>query len=107
MRGSIKPTEHVNLVYTRSDTVGNIIDGRGQAQCGIDKIQGRSLRTTSTRPMTPSCSSSPMVPMFAVDRGHENASEQVKIKTIPHIEFLDDRQYRQYRLGFIVKTIRM
>ena len=81
--------EHANLVYTRSDGVGNIIDGRGQAQCGIDEVQGRSLHTTSTWSMTPSCSSSPMVPKFAVGRGHENASEQVKIKTIPHIEFLE------------------
>ena len=32
--------------------------------------------------------------MFAVGRGDENTREQIEIRNIPHIEFLDDRQRR-------------
>ena len=59
-------------------------------------VHDGSSRATPMRPMVylPALRLSAIVSMFAVGRDHENACEQVKIRNIPHIEFLDDRQRR-------------
>jgi len=44
------------------------------------------------------------VSMFTVNRDRENVSEEVKVRNLPHIEFLEDRQGR---VSYTVNTRQM